>query len=180
MLASELRALPRLIEAHRGATTGPEGHRYTSRAMKFSWKALVLAPSVVPLLFALAFISSESKSPILAFLFIFVLGCVLSYGTTIFLLLPSLYLLSKLVVLRWYLVCALGAVLGAVLFFPVAWLSFRSSGPDSGSPEGTFIEFLSRSSGDAFTWLFPVGGLITAMAYWVFVRNTPQKSSGPE
>ena len=119
--------------------------------------------------------SFESKSPVLGFLVIFALGSIFSYGATILLLLPCLYLLSKLTMLKFHLVCLLGAVLGFVVFFPCAWVDFRASGTNSGPPEGPFIEFLARSWGDSITWMFPVGGLVTAAVYWIVVNKTPQR-----
>lgn len=65
--------------------------------MKFPWKGLIVAPLVVPFLFSLAcMISFGGKSPVFGFFFNLVLGSVCSYGATIFLFLPCLYLLSKL------------------------------------------------------------------------------------
>ena len=134
--------------------------------MKFTWKGFIIAPLVFPFFFSLALITPESKSPVLGFVVFVALAAIPSYAVTAFLFLPSLYLLSKFTTLRSYLVGLLGTVLGALVFFPFAWVSYRSSGPDSGPPVGTFLEFLSRSWGDAITWSFPIAGLVTAMVYW--------------
>ena len=63
--------------------------------MRFSWKALLLAPLPVPLVYSLAFVilSPMSKHPIPGFLFCFVLGSIFSFGTTLFLFLPCVFLL---------------------------------------------------------------------------------------
>jgi hypothetical protein len=56
------------------------------------------------------------------------------------------------------------------VFFPIAWMSFKSSGPDSGPPTGTFLEFLWRSRSDITNLLFPIAGLITSLVYWMLCR----------
>jgi len=104
-----------------------------NRTMKFSWKALILAPLPIPLVFSALFeISTPGRSPIFSFLFFFVLGSVLSYGVTIFLFLPCLFLVSRLTSLTASLTGLIGTVLGCLVYFPVAWQFYLSSGVDSG------------------------------------------------
>jgi hypothetical protein len=105
-----------------------------------------------------------------------VIGSFVSYSATVFLLLPCLYLLSRIMTLRWQWVCVCGMILGAAFFFPMAWISFRSSGPDSGPPTGTFLEFLWRGRTDFINWIFPIAGLITALAYWVIGEVMAKKN----
>src|SRR4051812_29877812 len=119
------------------------------RGEVFSWRSIVIAPLVVPILVAaLLTLGSPGNSPIFGFVLFLVLGSVVSYAATIFLLLPGLYVASRFIELRWYSVCLLGLVLGTAVFFPIAWVSFKSSGPDSGPPTGTLLEFLWRSRSD--------------------------------
>jgi hypothetical protein len=122
---------------------------------------------------------AETKAPISAFLFFFLLGSIFSYGTTIVLFIPGLYCLSKITALRFHKVCLLGIFLGATVFFPLAWVMCKASGPDSGPPDGTHFAFISGSWGDTFTRLFPVGGLITAIAYWLLVNMPSQRNRQP-
>ena len=139
----------------------------TQNTMSFSWKGLLLAPLVVPLAFAaLLAASNPGKSPLFGFVLFTALGGIVSYPTTLLLFLPCLYLLSRYVHLKWYWVCLLGLALGVLVFFPITWIEFQSSGPDSGPPQGTFLDFLWRSRTDAITYLFPLAGVITAAAYW--------------
>ena len=138
--------------------------------MKLSWKALALAPLAAPLIFGLL-ACLGMKNPLGAFLFFFLLGSPFCYGATIFMFLPALFCLSMFTKLRFYKVFLLGTFLGAAVFFPVAWVMYKSSGPDSGPPEGTYFAFLSRSWGDFVTWFFPIGGLITATAYWLLAKK---------
>jgi len=139
--------------------------------MKFSWKALLFAPLLAPLLWgggsALAF--PMAGGGIYSFLFAFVPALVISYGATILLGLPCLYMLSKVAPLTLRRICALGAVLGAVCYVPLAlllWLTLR---------HGTTLA-------DAFAYatpfivIFAVCGLVSASVYWLLAGG---KRSGP-
>ena len=158
-------------------TQAGKGHLFRADPMKFDWKALGLAPLAAPLLFSLAELPDlSSQHRVFGFLFVFVVGCFVSYGTTVFLFGPALFLLSRFARLRFYNVCLLGTLLGCFIFFPVTWMMYRSSGPDSGPPVGTYLEFIGRGWADVTTWCFPLGGLVTALTYcllatWLFRAN---------
>jgi hypothetical protein len=102
--------------------------------MRFSWTGLILAPLLVPVMFSVigaAMLSSpqEGGNPVLGFLVLLIPGCIVSYGATIFLFLPYLFLLSL-----WSPVTAFRAclVLGALLFVPLMGQDrrpFQRSGP---------------------------------------------------
>jgi len=62
--------------------------------MRFSWSGLILAPLLVPLVFSAMMLNVEAGWPVLAFAILLVSASIMSYGTTIFLFLPSLFLLS--------------------------------------------------------------------------------------
>ena len=144
-----------------------EGRSFGAEAMRFSWTALIVAPLLVPLLFSLAMVGfSESGNPLLMFLILMVPGCVISYGTTIFLLLPALYLVSRWRPLTGLNVCLLGLVLGMLVFVPLTWIDWASSGPDSGPPTESFLSFFLRWAADPVNAIYPVAGLITAGLYW--------------
>jgi hypothetical protein len=104
--------------------------------MRFSWKGLLLAPLLFPALFSLVFVgptvlgSLHGLEVLVPFLIVLVPGCVVSYGATVFLLLPSLYVLSQWRPLNWAGICLMGAVLGLLMFVPVTALVWKSSGPD--------------------------------------------------
>jgi hypothetical protein len=57
-----------------------------------------------------------------------------------------------------------GAVLGVVSCIPVLWEEWKSSGPDSGRPQDTFVEFSLR-------WLAAAGA-----EYWFLSNKRPQIS----
>jgi hypothetical protein len=134
--------------------------------MQFSWRAIILAPLLVPAIFGgLLAAATDNNNPVLAFLFVMALGCIISYGSTIFLLLPSMYLLSLWRPLTGLNVCGLGLVLGAAVFVPVTLIEWKASGPDSGPPTETPLAFMLRFGADPTTAIYPVAGLVTAALY---------------
>jgi hypothetical protein len=149
-----------------------------NRSMNFSWKALFLAPLPLPLIVAALFtISSPGKSPFAGFLFFFALGSVLSYGTTIFLFLPCLFVVSRFTRMTASLTGLLGTLLGLVVYVPVIWTTYKSSGPDSGPPEITFLEYLRQNAfGVDFGVIF-VAGLVTATLYWFLARPSSRRDN---
>jgi hypothetical protein len=135
--------------------------------MRFSWTSLLLAPLLVPLMFSAVFLSlSGTSSPALSFLILMIPSCIISYGTTMFLFLPALFLLSLWRPLTALNVCLLGLVLGAAVFVPVTLMEWKSSGPDSGPPTENFLVFFVRWAADPFTAIFPLAGLMTSGLYW--------------
>jgi hypothetical protein len=136
-------------------------------AMRFSWTGLILAPLLVPTLFSVAMLSlMESNNGALLFLILMVSSCIISYGTTIFLFLPSLYLLSQWRPMTCLKVCLLGLVLGMLVFVPLTLMEWKGSGPDSGPPTESFLPFFLRWAADPFTAIYPLAGLITSGLYW--------------
>jgi hypothetical protein len=148
--------------------------------MKFTWKAIILSPLLVPLICSgVLAIATASNSWFFGFLLFFILGAFISYGATIFLFLPCLFLTSKWITPTLLLTCILGAALGVVSSLPVMWMAWKSSGPDSGPPQDTFAEFFLQWFADPSALLFlifPFAGLVTAAAYWFLSREQPQLS----
>ena len=149
--------------------------------MRFGWTGLILAPLLVPVMFSMIaapMLSSaqEGGNPVLGFLILLILGCVVSYGTTIFLFLPCLFLLSLWRPVTAFKACLLGLLLGALMFVPVTWLDWTSSGPDSGPPTESFLAFFVRWAADPMTAMFPLAGLITAGLYWWLVTRRRRRS----
>jgi hypothetical protein len=135
--------------------------------MRFSWTGLILAPLLVPTIFSAAMLSSFHQSnPGLVFLILMVPSCVVSYGTTIFLFLPSLYLLSLWRPMTGLKVCLIGLVLGTLVFVPLTLLEWKGSGPDSGPPTESFLTFFLRWTADPLTAMYPLAGLVTSGLYW--------------
>jgi hypothetical protein len=134
--------------------------------MRFSWTGLILAPLLVPTIFSAAMMSLQEGNKALVFLILMVPSCIISYCTTIFLLLPSLYLLSLWRPMTGLRVCLLGLVLGTLVFVPLTWMDWKSSGTDSGPPTESFLTFFLRWAADPFTAVYPLAGLITSALYW--------------
>jgi hypothetical protein len=136
--------------------------------MHFSWRGLVLAPLPVPLIVSavMAVLLKADEAPVvLPFLILLFPACVIAYGTTIFLFLPALFVLSRLRPMTGWLASALGLLLGLAVVVPVTALAWKSSGPDSGPPVESFPTFFVRWI-DPSMLFFPVAGLVTAALYW--------------
>jgi hypothetical protein len=146
--------------------------------MQFSWTGLLLAPLAVPVIFSAVLVSlMQGDRPALSFLLLLVPACIVSYGTTIFLFLPCLYLLSLWRPMTSFKVCLLGLVLGGAVFVPLTWMEWKSSGPDSGPPTESFSQFLVRWAADPLTVIYPLAGLITAGLYWWLVSRFRSSSA---
>jgi len=131
-----------------------------------SWIGLILAPLLVPVTFSAALLIYLGEWQVVSFLFLVVPALVISYGTTIFLFLPCLFVLSLFRPVTAFWACLLGLLLGALVFVPLTLLAWKGSGPDSGPPTENFLIFFARSAADPVAVLFPLGGLITAGLYW--------------
>jgi hypothetical protein len=134
--------------------------------MRFSWTGLILAPLLLPVIFAALLSSFQGDQPVLSFLIPLALGCIVSYGTMIFLFLPCLFVLSLWRPMTGFKVCLLGLALGAAVFVPLTLMAWKGSGPDSGPPIESFLEFFVRWTVDPLTAIFPLAGLTTAGLYW--------------
>lgn len=125
-------------------------------AMRFTWTGLILAPFLVALIFSAAMLGLlQGSSPALLFVFLMVPSCVVAYGTTIFLFLPSLFLLSSWRPLTGFRVCLLGLLLGA-----------GRAAARIGPPTESFVVFFLRWAADPMTAIYPLAGLMTAGLYW--------------
>ncbi len=144
--------------------------------MKFSWKAIVLSPLAVPFVYSAAFeIMAPGKNPILAFLFLFVLGSIFSLAVSILIALPALFLISRFTPLTARITAVVGTVLAGVIYLPIVWQSYLASGDDSGPPQESFASYLRQHLFGTELWAFLVGGLVTAMLYW-FLAKGPTKT----
>ena len=115
--------------------------------MRFSWTGLILAPLLVPLILSAALLSFfQGDRPVLLFLILLVPSCVVSYGTTIFLFLPSLFLLSVWRPMTGLKACLLGWVLGAGLAIWLINVLFRigASGDIEREEEDRAREYFDR------------------------------------
>ena len=141
--------------------------------MKFSWKGVILAPLPLPLIFSfmLSFFS-PGRSPLFSFLFFFIIGAVISYGTMLFIFLPCLFLISIFKSLTASITCLVGIVLGFIVYILISWQSYISSGVDSGPPVGTFQNYLMHHLFEWDFWFIISAGLITALVYWYLSNHS--------
>lgn len=144
--------------------------------MRFRWKGLILAPLLVPVLFSIAVGPLLGNASVFGFLILLVPSCIISYGATIFLFLPCLFVMSAWTPLTGFKVCLLGLLLGAASFVPVTLLMWKGSGPDSGPPVESFLSFAARWTVDPTTVVFPLAGLITAGFYWWLVTRRSDRA----
>ncbi len=140
--------------------------------MRFSLRDALLAPLPLPVVCCAMLAVLQSGHPVFAFLLTLIPASIISYGTMFGIFLPCLYLLSLWQPLTGLKVCLLGAVLGAAVYLPLAWMMWKSSGIDSGPPSDTFLAYLLWSF-DPFMVLFPLAGLTTAALYW-WLGTRPQ------
>jgi len=94
------------------------------------------------------------------------IGSILSYGATLLLFLPCLFLVSRVTSVTAILTGLIGTVLGCIVYVPIAWQSYLASGVDSGPPTGTFQEYLWLHGFEWDFWFVVVAGLATALLYW--------------
>jgi hypothetical protein len=162
-----------------GVQPSLSGDIFGKAPMRFSWTALILAPLLVPTIFSAAMLNVQESNVVLPFLILMIPTSIISYGTTIFLFLPSLYLLSLWRPMTAAKVCLLGLMLGALVFLPLTLLAWQSSGIDSGPPTESFLPFFLRWVADPFTAVFPLAGLTTSGLYWWLATRRHDRPSTP-
>lgn len=149
--------------------------------MPFSWRAALLAPLILPLLItAVFFVLSpppRGAMPLGQHLFFYVLffgiGAFISYAATWGLLLPGMFLVSRVREVNVGIAVAIGLAAGGVVYLAHLWVWHKSSGPNSGPPEESFPAFL-RQHFDLLSWDagFVFGcGVVTALLYWGIARH---------
>lgn len=137
-----------------------------NRKLILSWKAAALAPLAVPFIACALFqIFSPGQKPLVGFLVLFGLGSSVSLAATIFLLIPCLYMVTRFVQLTVSLTGLIGAILGGMVWLPVAWQSYCASGFNSGPPQETFYTYLTGQSPWPELWFFMASGMVTALLY---------------
>ena|SRR5450432_233605 len=143
--------------------------------LRFSWAAAWLAPliatAIIAALFALGEPGANERGEL--FLLAFVIGCFVSYACMFGLLLPGLCLLSRITSLTAWKVIVLGAVLAWVPYLAIAWMMWKSSGPDSGPPVESFARSLAGDWKEFFPWCFFAAGAVTAGVYHALARRRP-------
>jgi hypothetical protein len=141
--------------------------------MKFTWKAIVIAPLVVPFVYSAALeLQAPSKSPILSFLIVFGFGSIFSLVVTLFLLFPALFLVARLTPLTAPLTAVVGTILGGIVYIPVIWETYLTSGDNSGPPQESFFSYLWQYGLGEDLLIFLVAGLVTSTLYWLLAKGS--------
>jgi hypothetical protein len=136
----------------------------------------MLAPLAVPVIFSTtATLLSGSNDPFAAFLIMLTASCFVSYGATIFLFLPSLFLLSLDRQMTGLKVSLLGLVLGTFVFVSFTFIAWASIDPATVAPV-SFSRFLRWATGP-ISALFPLAGLVMAALYWWLGSRRPANRS---
>ena len=140
--------------------------------MRISWRGLAFAPIPVPLLVAALFMASvSSRSPFVAFLVFLLIGGAISYGATLFMLLPSLFVLERFRRPTTPNMAALGAVLGTVVGFGLTFIMHRASGADSGPPDTGYLEWLLTDDSWMFLLFAAACGVVNSLLYHLLARD---------
>lgn len=135
--------------------------------MRFRFRALLLAPALPPLVFAAAVNSSTTSTPAWAgFVIVAGLGAAACYGATVVLLLPALFVASRLRPLGYGAVGAIAGCLGALLALWVTWVDWSSSGPNSGPPETRLVDHAVEFWTGPFPAFVIVGAVVVGLLYW--------------
>jgi len=148
--------------------------------LKICWKGLLLAPAAIPFIYAgVLSCLLTGKHPAWAFLLFLGIGCCISYSATVFLLLPCLYVASRFFRPSLGLTCAVGTVLGILLYLPLVHLEWGASGNDSGPPDVSFGVYLLHDLLTGTVGLCAVAGLLTALLYGLFAHGVFVKEKKP-
>jgi hypothetical protein len=139
--------------------------------MQFSWRGLLIAPAVVPAIVGIAATVLLGAGSLVLFLLSFVIASLVSYAVTVFVFLPSLYILSRIRTMTGITTSVLGLALGMTAYIPWTLIEWKSSGTDSGPPTENYLSFLLRWDFDPLTPIFLPAGLITATLYWRLGRQ---------
>ncbi|MBL8487087.1 MAG: hypothetical protein JNK22_08380 [Rhodocyclaceae bacterium] len=142
--------------------------------MRVSWLGLLFAPLPVPLLvagFLMATLGS-GQAPFTGFATLFLIGGALSYGATLFLLMPAVLVLQRLTTLTSRAMILVGAGLGLVAGAGITRIMHQASGPDSGPPETGFFEWMAADDSGALYILFCMAcGTVNALLYHLLARR---------
>ena len=147
--------------------------------MRFSWRALLIAPAVTPAVVGIVAAILLGGGSVVLFLLTFIIGSLVSYSVTIFVFLPALFVLSRVWRMTGITTSILGLALGMAAYIPWTVIEWKSSGTDSGPPTETYFAFLFRWDFDPLILIFPPAGLITAALYWRIGSRRPAAGSGP-
>jgi hypothetical protein len=140
----------------------------------FSWSALLIAPLVTSIPAGIL-LAAESIHPVVAFGLGALVGYIFTFAVEGGLLLPALWLVSRVVGIKPWLPPVIGGLLAAPIFLAWDYTNWSSSGVDSGPPAMTYPQWVAKS------WFTPEPlvvislGVVTASVYYFLVARSPNK-----
>jgi hypothetical protein len=145
------------------------------RRVPFSWRALLLAPW--PGLLVVGALLTPAPPPggtylWGALLLLTAIATPFAYAGAATLAV-CLHLLSLRRSVGRATTCLGGAVLAGAIYLAVLYVSWSSSGPDSGPPEESLLAYLAREATSPMAWLFLGPGIATALIYDFLATRSP-------
>jgi hypothetical protein len=149
--------------------------------LPFSARAFLLAPLPMPAICsALLVLGSPGRDPLFGFFLFTGIGAVIGYlGTAA--LVVTLHFVAQARPVTRFVSAMTGTLLAGLGYLPFLWMSWKSSGPDSGPPEESFLGYFLRNWNDPFVVVFLASGFITALLYdtlaRIFTRAQPRRKA---
>jgi hypothetical protein len=143
-----------------------------------SWRALLQAPLVIVVPAAI-FLDSGTKHPIVAFGIFALMSYIFTLAVVSWLLLPALWLVSRVTSISTWLPPVIGGLLASLIFLAWDYSSWCSSGVDSGPPAADYPHWIAKSWFTADPFIVISLGVITAAAYNFLATRKPNQSSQP-
>lgn len=141
---------------------------------KSFFTALLLAPLILPLIFSGVFAVDavwSGMQPMVALslgLPLLLTTALFSYGATLMIGLPLLFLAAHWFRLNAWRVLGAGALSGVLANLPLTWIFYQGSGENSGTPEPISVfQFLQWALLSETTLLCLFAGAVTASAFYV-------------
>jgi hypothetical protein len=147
-------------------------------SVPFSWSALLKAPLfiVVP---AAVFLDSGTKHPFVAFGVFVLLSYVFTLAVVSWLLLPMLWLVSRVSSVKTWQPPVIGGFLASLIFLAWDYSSWCSSGVDSGPPATHYPQWIAKSWFSPDPLVVISFGVVTGAAYNFLATRKPNQSSQP-
>ena len=148
------------------------------RIVPLSWRALLLAPLVISVP-AAVLLASGSRVPIAAFAMFALISYLFTLATMGCLFLPALWLAGRVGSVGTWLPLVIGGLIAALIFLAWEYISWCSSGVDSGPPATTYQRWVAKSLFTPEPFVAITFGVITAAAYNFLATRTPNPSKDP-
>ncbi len=148
-----------------------------SHRLPFSLRAFLVAPWPVPVACSLLLSSgTPGRFSLLFFFLILAVALVISYlGTAA--LVVTLHFVAQARPVTRTVSAMTGLILAGIAYLPFDYLSWSSSGPDSGPPIESFLSCLRRDLADPFFGIFLAAGVVAALVYDTLARRQARQTT---